>query len=55
VPLFFYVLHFFLAHLAAGLVAMAMGFGTTVLTRAPPEAPVAVVPLRHAAPVETGV
>jgi uncharacterized membrane protein len=32
VPLFFYVLHFFLAHLAAGLVAMAMGFGTTVLT-----------------------
>jgi uncharacterized membrane protein len=32
VPLFFYVLHFFLAHLAAGVVAMAMGFGTTVLT-----------------------
>jgi uncharacterized membrane protein len=32
VPLFFYVLHFFLAHLAAGLLAMAMGFGTTVLT-----------------------
>ena len=31
-PLFFYVLHFFLAHLAAGLVALAMGFGTTVLT-----------------------
>ncbi len=32
VPLFFYVLHFLLAHLAAGLVALAMGFGTTVLT-----------------------
>jgi uncharacterized membrane protein len=32
VPLFFYVLHFFLAHLSAGLIAMAMGFGTTVLT-----------------------
>jgi uncharacterized membrane protein len=32
VPLFFYVLHFFLAHLAAGLTALAMGFGTTVLT-----------------------
>jgi uncharacterized membrane protein len=32
VPLFFYVLHFFLAHLAAGLLAMAMGFGSTVLT-----------------------
>jgi hypothetical protein len=26
------VLHFFLAHLAAGLLALAMGFGTSVLT-----------------------
>jgi len=32
VPLFFYVLHIMLAHLAAGLIAIAMGFGTTVLT-----------------------
>jgi uncharacterized membrane protein len=31
VPLFFYVLHSALAHLAAGLVAMWMGFGTAVL------------------------
>jgi uncharacterized membrane protein len=31
VPLFFYVLHIMLAHLAAGLVAMLMGFGTGVL------------------------
>jgi uncharacterized membrane protein len=32
VPLFFYVLHLMLAHLAAGLVALTMGFGTEVLT-----------------------
>jgi uncharacterized membrane protein len=32
VPLFFYVLHIALAHLAAGLVALYMGFGTQVLT-----------------------
>jgi uncharacterized membrane protein len=32
VPLFVYVLHIMLAHLAAGLIAIAMGFGTTVLT-----------------------
>jgi uncharacterized membrane protein len=32
VPLFFYVLHIALAHLAAGLIALAMGFGTSVLT-----------------------
>ena len=32
VPLFFYVLHISLAHLCAGLLAMSMGFGTTVLT-----------------------
>jgi uncharacterized membrane protein len=31
VPLFFYVLHIALAHLAAGLVAMYMGFGNAVL------------------------
>jgi uncharacterized membrane protein len=31
VPLFFYVLHIALAHLAAGLLAMSMGFGTDVL------------------------
>jgi len=31
VPLFFYVLHIALAHLAAGLLAMSMGFGTAVL------------------------
>jgi uncharacterized membrane protein len=31
VPLFFYVLHIALAHLAAGLVALWMGFGTAVL------------------------
>jgi uncharacterized membrane protein len=31
VPLFFYVLHIALAHLAAGLVALWMGFGTSVL------------------------
>jgi uncharacterized membrane protein len=32
VPLFFYVLHITLAHLAAGLVALAAGVGTKVLT-----------------------
>ena len=32
VPLFFYVLHIALAHLAAGLVALAAGFGPSVLT-----------------------
>jgi len=32
VPLFFYVLHIALAHLVAGLIALAMGFGTSVLT-----------------------
>jgi uncharacterized membrane protein len=31
VPLFFYVLHLAVAHLLAGLVALAMGFGTTAL------------------------
>jgi uncharacterized membrane protein len=31
VPLFFYVLHILLAHGAAGLIAMAMGYGTRVL------------------------
>jgi len=31
VPLFFYVLHIALTHLAAGLVALSMGFGTAVL------------------------
>jgi uncharacterized membrane protein len=31
VPLFFYVLHLAVAHLAAGFVALAMGFGTTAL------------------------
>ena len=35
VPLFFYVLHLALAHFAAGLLAMAMGYGTTVLTNLP--------------------
>jgi uncharacterized membrane protein len=32
VPMFFYVLHIMLAHLAAGLVALTMGFGTDILT-----------------------
>ena len=32
VPLFFYVLHIVLAHLAAGLVALATGHGSAVLT-----------------------
>jgi len=31
VPLFFYILHIMLAHLAAGLVAMLLGYGTGVL------------------------
>ena len=31
VPLFFYVLHLMLAHLAAGLTAMLLGYGTGVL------------------------
>jgi uncharacterized membrane protein len=31
VPLFFYVLHVALAHLAAGVIALAMGFGTAML------------------------
>ena len=35
VPLFFYVLHLALAHLAAGLLAMVMGYGNTVLTNLP--------------------
>jgi uncharacterized membrane protein len=32
VPLFFYVLHIALAHLAAGVIALAMGFGTALLS-----------------------
>jgi uncharacterized membrane protein len=32
VPLFFYVLHIALAHLAAGAIALAMGFGTALLS-----------------------
>jgi uncharacterized membrane protein len=32
VPLFFYILHIVLAHLAAGLVAMTLGYGTGVLS-----------------------
>lgn len=32
VPLFFYVLHVALAHLAAGIVGLAMGFGTALLS-----------------------
>lgn len=32
VPLFFYVLHIALAHLAAGLIALAMGYGTAMLS-----------------------
>lgn len=32
VPLFFYVLHIMLAHLTAGLLALAMGFGTGLLS-----------------------
>jgi uncharacterized membrane protein len=32
VPLFFYVLHIALAHLAAGIIALAMGYGTALLS-----------------------
>jgi uncharacterized membrane protein len=32
VPLFFYVLHIALAHLAAGIIALAMGFGAALLS-----------------------
>jgi uncharacterized membrane protein len=32
VPLFFYVLHIALAHLAAGIIAFAMGYGTALLS-----------------------
>jgi uncharacterized membrane protein len=32
VPLFFYVIHLFVAHLSAGLLAWSMGWGTAVLT-----------------------
>ncbi len=32
VPLFFYVLHIALAHLAAGIIGLATGFGTALLT-----------------------
>ncbi len=32
VPLFFYVLHLYLAHLIAGLIALSMGRGTVILT-----------------------
>jgi hypothetical protein len=32
VPLFYYLAHIALAHLLAGLTAMAMGYGTSVLT-----------------------
>jgi uncharacterized membrane protein len=39
VPLFFYVLHLALAHLAAGLIAMAMGYGKAVLNNFPGDFP----------------
>jgi len=32
VPLFFYVVHIYVVHLAAGLIALMSGYGTTVLT-----------------------
>jgi uncharacterized membrane protein len=32
VPLFFYVVHIYVVHLTAGLIALASGYGTTVLT-----------------------
>jgi uncharacterized membrane protein len=32
VPLFFYILHIALAHLAAGVIALAMGYGTALLS-----------------------
>jgi uncharacterized membrane protein len=35
VPLFFYVLHIALAHLLAGLAALALGFGPEILTNPP--------------------
>lgn len=35
VPLFFYVVHIALAHLLAGLTALMLGYGTTVLTTRP--------------------
>jgi hypothetical protein len=35
VPLFYYLAHIVLAHLLAGLTALAMGFGTGVLTNPP--------------------
>ena len=39
VPLFFYVLHIVLAHAAAGLLAMTMGYGTRVLNAIFPTLP----------------
>ena len=39
VPLFFYVAHLALAHLAAGLVAMAVGYGNAVLNNLPRDFP----------------
>jgi uncharacterized membrane protein len=39
VPLFFYVLHLALAHLAAGLIAMSMGYGNAVLNNLPRDFP----------------
>jgi uncharacterized membrane protein len=39
VPLFFYVLHLALAHFAAGVVAMAMGYGNAVLNNLPRDFP----------------
>jgi uncharacterized membrane protein len=39
VPFFFYVLHLALAHLAAGLLAMAMGYGNAVLNDLPRDYP----------------
>ena len=32
VPLFFYIVHIYVVHLAAGLIALASGYGTAVLT-----------------------
>jgi hypothetical protein len=39
VPLFFYVMHIALAHLAAGTVAFAMGHGTALLGDDPTQVP----------------
>jgi uncharacterized membrane protein len=39
VPLFFYVLHLALAHLAAGVIAMALGYGNAVLNNLPRDFP----------------